>query len=76
MKLTIKTLKGEKFQLEVDDSRTVEELKGLIVGFLPALHLGLYPRCHFSHSLSHSFPSIGSREGRASCSGHEGHSQR
>ncbi|GKY92368.1 hypothetical protein MPSEU_000207700 [Mayamaea pseudoterrestris] len=30
MKLTIKTLKGEKFQLEVDESKSVEELKGLI----------------------------------------------
>lgn len=31
MKLTVKTLKGNKFEIEVDDSKTVAEVKTVIV---------------------------------------------
>lgn len=31
MKLTVKTLKGGKFEVEVEDSNTVEQVKGIIV---------------------------------------------
>lgn len=31
MKLTVKTLKGGKFEVEVDESKTVAEVKGIIV---------------------------------------------
>jgi hypothetical protein len=31
MKLTVKNLKGEKFEVEVDESLTVEQVKGVIV---------------------------------------------
>jgi hypothetical protein len=41
IKLTIKTLKGEKFQIEVEESRTVEDVKGLIVGVAWAVYCGV-----------------------------------
>jgi hypothetical protein len=31
MKLTVKTLKGGKFEVEVDDGSTVSQVKGVIV---------------------------------------------
>jgi hypothetical protein len=31
MKLTIKTLKGEKFDVQVEEGNTVAEVKGIIV---------------------------------------------
>jgi hypothetical protein len=31
MKLAVKTLKGEKFQVEVEESMTMEQVKGVIV---------------------------------------------
>jgi hypothetical protein len=47
MKLTVKTLKGAKFVIDVDDSHTVEQVKAAIVRFfvrrllLPSLRLWL-----------------------------------
>ena len=32
MKVTVKTLKGEKFVIEIDTSFTIEMVKGIIVG--------------------------------------------
>jgi hypothetical protein len=34
MKLTVKTLKGAKFVVDVDDSHTVEQVKAAIVRFV------------------------------------------
>ena len=31
MKLTVKTLKGEKFQVDAEPSNTVAEVKGIVV---------------------------------------------
>lgn len=31
MKLTVKTLKGEKFDVQVEDNNTVQEVKAIIV---------------------------------------------
>jgi len=31
MKLTVKTLKGEKFQVDVEPSNTVGQVKGIVV---------------------------------------------
>jgi hypothetical protein len=33
MKLTVKTLKGGKFQVEVEDTNTVAQVKEIIVSF-------------------------------------------
>lgn len=36
MKLTVKTLKGGKFDVQVEDTHTVAQVKGAIVRFLIA----------------------------------------
>jgi hypothetical protein len=72
MKLTIKTLKGEKFQLEVDDTKTVEELKGLIV----SIYLFIYTNYFFSLLNCFCSAIAGSGKVRATCLGYETHSQR
>lgn len=35
MKLTVKNLKGEKFEIEVEESQTVEQVKVVIVSKIP-----------------------------------------
>ena len=44
MKLTVKTLKGVKFQVDVEESNTVEQVKGIIVSDPLALRL-VYIQC-------------------------------
>jgi hypothetical protein len=36
MKLTVKTLKGGKFEINVDEASTVEQVKAVIVRFAPS----------------------------------------
>jgi hypothetical protein len=39
MKLTIKTLKGEKFDVQVEEGNTVAEVKGIIVSLNLKAHV-------------------------------------
>jgi hypothetical protein len=39
MKLTIKTLKGEKFDVQVEEGNTVAEVKGIIVSLNLKAHI-------------------------------------
>jgi hypothetical protein len=76
MKLTVKTLKGEKFQLEVDESRTVEEVKGLIVSYVLRCLLSVFQQLYFSAVYLSFTHALGSRKGGAVGCRHETHSQR